>query len=219
MDTLSAHRLERLPTQKEALTLPYKDPEKRRSAGLVTSKRWQANNPEKVKANRAARNVRPEVKAANAAYGKAYRQRPEVKAAAHARYLANKEEHTAACVARRKANPERGMSYYAKHKYGLPHWLYPTVRARPLCDSCHQPETKIDKRTGQPQALSIDHDHATGEIRGLLCGNCNRGLGLFLDSPALLRAAADYLDAHNDHARYSAQIASRIQIPTKETTK
>lgn len=42
--------------------------------------------------------------------------------------------------------------------------------------------------------LAVDHNHETGAIRGLLCGNCNRAIGLLRDSADLLRKAADYLD-------------------------
>ena len=43
----------------------------------------------------------------------------------------------------------------------------------------------------------LDHDHVTGKIRMFLCGPCNMGLGLFKDSPELLRKAATYLEEFN----------------------
>jgi hypothetical protein len=55
---------------------------------------------------------------------------------------------------------------------------------------------------GQPcptgRSLAVDHDHATGVYRGLLCAHHNTGIGLFADSPELLRKAADYLEAGGD---------------------
>jgi hypothetical protein len=40
----------------------------------------------------------------------------------------------------------------------------------------------------------VDHSHVTGEVRGLLCTGCNTGIGALKDDPAVLRAAADYLE-------------------------
>lgn len=46
--------------------------------------------------------------------------------------------------------------------------------------------------------IAIDHNHITGKIRGLLCHQCNFGLGNFKDSPEILRSAATYLERTAD---------------------
>jgi len=55
------------------------------------------------------------------------------------------------------------------------------------CEICGKPEENLS------ETLSIDHCHKTGEFRGFLCRDCNRGLGCFNDEPGFLRAAAEYL--------------------------
>ena len=49
-------------------------------------------------------------------------------------------------------------------------------------------DRKIQKRN-----FAVDHCHATGKIRGILCGNCNAGLGFFKDNPQSLTNALTYL--------------------------
>jgi len=56
-------------------------------------------------------------------------------------------------------------------------------------------ESKVgNSKTGR---LFVDHCHSSHEVRGLLCGNCNSGLGHFKDSPKLLQRAINYLSDKN----------------------
>lgn len=56
-----------------------------------------------------------------------------------------------------------------------------------FCDICSGPAD------GRWTRLSIDHNHSTGQVRGLLCTKCNKGLGYFQDDPNLLELAIAYL--------------------------
>jgi Autographiviridae endonuclease VII len=57
----------------------------------------------------------------------------------------------------------------------------------------------ICKRTGV--TLCVDHCHLTGEVRGLLCSQCNSAIGFCSDDPAVLLAAAAYLQAARDRQK------------------
>lgn len=47
-------------------------------------------------------------------------------------------------------------------------------------------------------SVCVDHDHVTGAVRGFLCNNCNRGLGMFMDNKEYLESAITYLNKFAD---------------------
>lgn len=61
------------------------------------------------------------------------------------------------------------------------------VQQQGKCWICQAPEIDLGRK------LSIDHDHETGEVRGLLCQKCNSGIGYFNDNKVLLERALTYL--------------------------
>lgn len=80
---------------------------------------------------------------------------------------------------------------HLKRTYGLSLEDYETLEAnqRGLCAICK-------KDCG----LVVDHDHTTGEVRGLLCNDCNQGIGRLGDDPDVVAAALEYLlQKKSDH--------------------
>lgn len=65
-----------------------------------------------------------------------------------------------------------------------------------LCLICKKPET-IQYRNKSAH-LSVDHCHKTGKVRGLLCGSCNRALGLLRDSEEIIENALNYIRKSNE---------------------
>jgi hypothetical protein len=61
-----------------------------------------------------------------------------------------------------------------------------------LCDCCGRPPSEAVQPKNR---LSIDHNHVTGKFRGLLCHDCNLGIGMFGDSAKRLLAAAEYVES------------------------
>jgi hypothetical protein len=69
------------------------------------------------------------------------------------------------------------------------------------CALCGVPEASLPPiktkwRTEYPRHLHLDHCHSTNRVRALLCPACNKGLGSFRDNVAVIRRAANYLEAH-----------------------
>lgn len=96
-------------------------------------------------------------------------------------------------------NSDRGRDQRFQKRYGISlaefDAMYEAQDGR--CAVCAKQEKVRHRVRGSTiRKLSIDHDHDTGEARALLCGDCNRGLGMFCDDPDLLLKAAAYLKSH-----------------------
>lgn len=91
----------------------------------------------------------------------------------------------------REYNSTRTRKYNLLRQYGITEKGYANLleKQKGLCAICG-----TDKPTGKWKVFAVDHCHNTGMVRGLLCNECNRGIGLLRDNPEILRKAADYLD-------------------------
>jgi hypothetical protein len=83
--------------------------------------------------------------------------------------------------------PLKHYKYLIKRQYGLNEdQFYDLIDFQGnKCGICKIPLDKVQ--------INIDHDHETGQIRGILCDKCNRSLGLLLDSPIIILKAIEWL--------------------------
>ena len=90
--------------------------------------------------------------------------------------------HTYTCKTCSKRNARR----HILRMYGLTEETYQTLLTKQdnKCAVC------LEQFKNNPH---IDHNHSSGQVRGLLCTNCNRGIGLLKDNPETLQRAATYL--------------------------
>jgi hypothetical protein len=65
---------------------------------------------------------------------------------------------------------------------------------------------------GDPEPQHLDHDHASGRIRRLLCQRCNNGLGLFRDDPYLLHVAALYVEGHRQQHAFETLADAALTV-------
>ncbi len=89
----------------------------------------------------------------------------------------------------RKRRRAEDRDAHLRRTFGITQADYNKLLARQGggCAICGRPPTKA--------ALHVDHDHATEEIRGLLCVGCNNALGQFRDDATLLERATDYVSS------------------------
>jgi hypothetical protein len=108
------------------------------------------------------------------------KNRDKIRQRANARYAADPA-----------GEARRHLGWKLKREYGITLEEYDRLMAMPCAICGERPE-----QTGTRPAIVLDHCHDTMKVRGPLCQLCNTGIGKFGDSPARLRAAADYLERH-----------------------
>lgn len=112
--------------------------------------------------------------------------------------LAKGKESPAAKAARKRyrekpETKEKQRQYRLINIYGITVEEYEEllISQNYKCAGCATHQAELTK------TLNVDHDHDTGEVRGLLCGNCNRALGLVKDNTKTLLNLITYLEKYN----------------------
>lgn len=114
-------------------------------------------------------------------------------------YNENKDKHKITCakwyVKNKKSATRKGTEWHYMSRYGITHqqFLDLAFEQGNKCSICGIDLTFAEKCNTR---AVLDHDHNSGEIRGVLCNSCNTALGLFKDSEHVLQNAIVYLKGH-----------------------
>ena len=92
-----------------------------------------------------------------------------------------------------KRNSNSVRSQYLKRNYGLTFEEFDSMLSKQdnCCAIC-----KGKEPYGRHKRFTVDHNHKTGEVRGLLCNRCNTALGLVEDNIHTLKSMIQYLESH-----------------------
>lgn len=118
-----------------------------------------------------------------------------------------KECTKAKARANHKAHREKGAEHWETHrkkyrvrhykkKYGLTLEEFED-KLESQGNECEICKESLDVNDNSKKA-HMDHNHTTGELRGILCSKCNQGLGSFYESKEKLKSAIEYLEKYND---------------------
>lgn len=103
-------------------------------------------------------------------------------------------------IHRERLGPKGRKNKKLKNLYGITIDQYQDMlkEQNNLCAVCDNKESIINVKSNKVQKLSVDHDHITGKVRGLLCTACNKGLGLLKDDPDIVLKGYNYLIKHKE---------------------
>jgi len=102
-----------------------------------------------------------------------------------------------ACVCTVCAVKRRASRMMIKYGITLAEFDVMLAAQRGCCAICEGTDVGRGSSGRGKGVFHVDHDHATGKVRGLLCTNCNKGLGFFLDDSRNLSRAIEYLRQNN----------------------
>jgi hypothetical protein len=109
--------------------------------------------------------------------------------------VADFRKNYGSCKQSLKLSPDQRRNSNYRQNYGITlsdyNQMFEAQGGR--CAACLRTEIKCDPRTKTARNLCIDHDHITGQVRGLLCSECNTALGLLQEKPSRAKALIGYM--------------------------